>query len=77
MSMDMGMGFGQEQRMNMRPSPSLIQFTEILQMTGLELQDLILQEVSENPALELEDADPSEGPDELLQRHSSNQLCEI
>lgn len=68
MSMDMGMGFGQEQRMSMRPSPSLIQFTEILQMTGLELQDLILQEVSENPALELEDADPSEGPDELLQR---------
>lgn len=68
MSMDMGMGFGQEQRMNMRPSPSLIQFTEILQMTGLELHDLILQEVAENPALELEEMDPAEGPEELLQR---------
>jgi len=37
----------------MRPSPSLIQFTEILQLSGMELQNLIQQAVAENPALEL------------------------
>lgn len=55
MSMEMGMGFGQ--RMEMRPSPSLIQFTEILALTGLELQYLIHQAVAENPALELDEVE--------------------
>jgi RNA polymerase sigma-54 factor len=51
MTMGLGMGFGQH--MDMRPSPSLIQFTEILAMTSLELQSLIVQEAAENPALEV------------------------
>lgn len=49
--MTMGMGFGQH--MEMRPSPSLIAFTEILQLTGLEMQEAIRQAVADNPALEL------------------------
>lgn len=49
--MTMQMGFGQH--MEMRPSPSLIAFTEILQLSALELQQMILAEVAENPALEL------------------------
>src|SRR5262245_19580991 len=54
MTMRLGMSFGQ--RMEMRPSPSLIQFTEILTLTSLELQNLILEEAGANPALELTDA---------------------
>jgi RNA polymerase sigma-54 factor len=53
--MNMDLGFGQY--MQMRPSPSLIQFTEILAMTGLELQDVIHQEVAQNPALDLAETD--------------------
>jgi RNA polymerase sigma-54 factor len=55
MSMSMGMSYGQ--RMEMRPSPSLIAFTQILQLSGLELQQAIQQAVSENPALELVETD--------------------
>jgi RNA polymerase sigma-54 factor len=51
MTMRLDMGFGQH--MDMRPSPSLIQFTEILALTSLELQSLIAQEAAENPALEV------------------------
>src|SRR5262245_27192812 len=54
MTMRLDMGFGQH--LEMRPSPSLIQFTEILALTSLELSNLILQEASDNPALELTDA---------------------
>ncbi len=55
MGMRMDMGFGQH--MEMRPSPSLIQFTEILALSGLELQQMIHQVVAENPALELSEPD--------------------
>lgn len=55
MSMQMGMGFGQH--MELRPSPSLIAFTEILQLSGLDLQQMILAAVAENPALELTEAE--------------------
>ncbi len=55
MGMNMGMDFGQ--RMEMRPSPSLIQFTEILACTGLELQEVIHQAVADNPALELHESE--------------------
>jgi RNA polymerase sigma-54 factor len=47
----MSMGFGQH--MEMRPSPSLIAFTEILQYSGMELQEAIRQAAEQNPALEL------------------------
>jgi RNA polymerase sigma-54 factor len=49
--MRMGMDYGQH--MEMRPSPSLIAFTEMLQLSGMELQQAILQAVAENPALEM------------------------
>jgi RNA polymerase sigma-54 factor len=55
MSMSMSMGYGQH--MEMRPSPSLIAFTQILQLSGLELQQTIAQAVAENPALELVETD--------------------
>lgn len=53
MTMRLDLGFGQH--MEMRPSPSLIQFTEILAMTSLELQAFILREAGQNPALEVTD----------------------
>jgi RNA polymerase sigma-54 factor len=53
MSMDLGYG----QYMQLRPSPSLIQFTEILAMTSLDLEQLIHREVAENPALDLNEVD--------------------
>ena len=43
----MGMSFGQH--MDMRPSPSLIQFTEILQLSGLEMQAAI-RRLADDPA---------------------------
>lgn len=55
--MKLGQSQGAHQRaeMGMRPSPSLIQFAEILALTGAELQDAILAEVADNPALELDE----------------------
>lgn len=55
--MSMHMGMGQGQRMDMRASPSLIQFTEILQLSGIELQNVIEQAVADNPALDLAEVD--------------------
>jgi RNA polymerase sigma-54 factor len=55
--MTMGMGMSYGQHMTMRPSPSLIAFTQILQLSGLELQTAIQQAVAENPALELVETD--------------------
>ncbi len=49
MSLEMGYG----QYMQMRPSPSLIQFTEILALSSLDLEALIEEAVDQNPALEL------------------------
>lgn len=69
-TLGMGMGMGAEQRqgMRLRASPSLIQFTEMLQLGGQDLQALIAREVEENPALELVEA-PDEPTDaDLLQR---------
>jgi RNA polymerase sigma-54 factor len=51
--MSMHIGMGQRQDLSMRPSPSLIAFAEILAYTGVELQDAILMEVADNPALDL------------------------
>jgi len=46
-------GMHQAQRQQMRASPSLIQFAEILQLSSQELQHMILHEAAANPALEL------------------------
>lgn len=55
MSIGMGMGMSGQQRQEMRISPSLIQYSHILQLSGAELRDLILQELDKNPALALEE----------------------
>lgn len=82
-SLGMGMGMGAEQRQGMRlkASPSLIAFTEMLQLGGQDLQALIQREVDENPALELVEA-PDEPTDaDLLQREliraAQRQLLEV
>ncbi len=41
--------------LDMRPSPTLVAFTQILQLSGLELSQAISQEVQSNPALEVEE----------------------
>ena len=51
----MFLGMSGSQRQEMRISPSLIQYTQILQLSGLELRDLIMQELEDNPALRLEE----------------------
>ena len=51
----MYLGMSGRQRQEMRISPSLIQYTHILQLSGLELRDLIMQELEDNPALRLEE----------------------
>ncbi len=75
MSGGMGMGFGQQQRMSQRPSPSLIQFTEILQMTGQELETLIEQALSENPALEVREVERCPACGDVLLRDGSCYRC--
>ena len=55
--MTMRMEAGAGLHMEMRPSPSLIAFTEILQLSGMELQNLIMDAVAMNPALELEETE--------------------
>lgn len=57
--MEMNLDTGQYQfdRMEQRPSPTLVTFTQILALSSHELQQAIHQEISENPALELLDND--------------------
>jgi RNA polymerase sigma-54 factor len=57
MSMGLGMGMSFGQHMSMRASPSLIAFTQILQLSGLQLQQAIQAAVADNPALELVETD--------------------
>lgn len=39
----------------MRPSPTLVAFSQMLQLSGMQLQQAIEQELAENPALEVEE----------------------
>jgi DNA-directed RNA polymerase specialized sigma54-like protein len=55
MDMNLESGQYQEQRLEQRPSPTLVTFTQILALSSYELQHAIQQEISENPALELVD----------------------
>jgi RNA polymerase sigma-54 factor len=71
----MGMGFSQQQRMSQRASPSLIQFTEILQMTGQELETLIEQALTDNPALEVREVDRCPACGDVLLRDGSCYRC--
>src|ERR687884_1028263 len=43
----------QEQQMTMRISPRLIAANHILELSSMELQEVMQQEVEENPALEV------------------------
>ena len=47
------MGFSQEMKMQQSLAPQLYQSMEILQMSLIDLQQLVKQELSSNPTLEL------------------------
>src|SRR5687767_2467224 len=47
----------------LRLAPQIIQSIEILQLPAIELQDLIKQEMLENPTLELVEGEPEPGGD--------------
>lgn len=51
----MGMEMEMTGSLDMRPSPTLVAFTQILQLSGQELSQAISLEVQSNPALEVEE----------------------
>jgi RNA polymerase sigma-54 factor len=53
----MGMEMEMTGTQDMRPSPTLVAFTQILQLSGQELGQAISLEVQSNPALEVEERD--------------------
>jgi RNA polymerase sigma-54 factor len=61
--MDMSMGMQMAPQMQMKASPALIALNNMLILSTLELQQMIQQELEENPALEL-----SESQEDLCQR---------
>lgn len=72
----MFMGMSGEQRQEMRVSPSLIQYTQILQLSGIELRDLIMQELDENPALNLDETPLCPACGDPLRRDGSCYRCQ-
>lgn len=54
--MDMSMGMQMTPQMQMKASPALIALNNMLILSTLELQQMIQQELEENPALELNEA---------------------
>ncbi len=71
----MFMGMSGQQRQEMRVSPSLIQYTHILQLSGIELRDLIMQELEENPALNLDETPLCPACGDPLRRDGSCLRC--
>ncbi len=61
--MDMSMGMQMTPQMQMKASPALIALNNMLILSTLELQTMIQQELEDNPALEL-----NEAQDEVCQR---------
>jgi RNA polymerase sigma-54 factor len=61
--MDMSMGMQMAPQMQMKASPALIALNNMLILSTLELQQMIQQELEENPALEMNEAD-----EEMCQR---------
>src|SRR5919199_5777807 len=53
MDLDMTNEVQQEQQMTVRISPRLIAANHILELSSMELQEVLQQEVEENPALEV------------------------
>jgi RNA polymerase sigma-54 factor len=74
--MYMGMSMNNEQRQEMRVSPSLIQYTAILQLSGMELRDLIMLELEENPALAMDEASVCPACGDPLRRDGSCYSCQ-
>jgi RNA polymerase sigma-54 factor len=72
----MFMGMSGEQRQDMRVSPSLIQYTHILQLSGIELRDMIMQELEENPALRLDETALCPACGDPLRRDGSCYRCQ-
>jgi len=73
----MRLSFGLEtrQQQEQRLSPRMIQSMEILQLAGMQLQERVDQELSENPTLEVDVVDPSL-PDEQQDQEDSNEPTE-
>lgn len=73
----MRMSFGLEtrQKQEQRLSPRMIQSMEVLQMGEIELQERVEEEISENPTLEIDVADPTL-PDEQQEPVDSEQPAE-
>lgn len=55
---------GQRQTLSQKIDPKLIMANSILQLTSLELQQVVEQELAENPALEVPEDDPCENCDQ-------------
>ncbi len=49
----MNFSIDQNQRMEQRPSPGLVTFAQMLELAGMELQQVVHHEMSQNPALEV------------------------
>ncbi len=55
---------GLKQTLSQKIDPKMILANNILQMTSMELQQAIEQELAENPALEVPEEDPCENCDQ-------------
>ncbi len=55
---------GQRQTLSQKIDPKLIMANSILQLTSMELQQVVEQELAENPALEVPEDDPCENCDQ-------------
>jgi RNA polymerase sigma-54 factor len=75
MRLEMGHSAEQRTEMGMRPSPSLIQFAEILALTGAELQDAIIAEVADNPAIDLDESPVCPACGDFLLRNGTCFRC--
>jgi RNA polymerase sigma-54 factor len=60
--MDMSMDMSMTPQMQMKASPALIALNNMLILSTMELQHMIQQEIEENPALELNEADEESCP---------------
>ena len=71
--MDLSMGMSVHQQQQMKASPALIALNNMLILSTHELQQLIQQEIEENPALELMESD--EGLCQRCGRQLSGAVC--
>ena len=72
--MDLSLNLQQQQKLVM--TMQMHQAFQVLQLTGQELEDALLEEIRENPALELVDIDRSLREDEIRQIQEANALSQ-